>query len=755
MPCIPDQLTETKDDLTTAQQWAIATTSIFQGGDAAVVTMPDASTRASIDKRVKDRLDLIEQEAGNARDAAISASEASGDVNFYDDKAAANTALSGLSEGQVVEVLEDESLGGARTRYRVESAAYVFKIALPSGVHRFPSLTGTGGAAAAVTDGLIDTGDAISTAGYAAAGDGGGFTGVVEAANNAAYPGGGRIKPLNMFMTPQMFGALGDGATDDTTAFQAAAACVIALGRRAVWVPGATYRVGNIGTLNNAGTRWIGDSGWKSILEVITGTTGSIFYNPNAATGAAAYVGIENLYIDLRSQNVIAVDFDRVNNSTARNVHVKGGTDFASATGIGFQFKASVKSGSYNNVFENSTATYCNQGFNWGEGANLNQVAFCEAIGCNYGFRPYQAATGANGVDTPMIVGGRAEGCDVGLIEGATAGCYLNLRFESSVTADVEFSTYSQYAKFVGGYTAASALVLKNITLATSPSIDSSELGHYALEDSTARPRYISGRTVLAAAGNTPSAPSQTGHSAYFQDWTYIRNAVAHEHQNAAGDNRIIGATATASDVLQISGYNRKTAAYGVVEIGGGGSVRPIGDGATQLGTASRRWSEVFAVAGAINTSDARDKSLIDDEAELAALAEAVSSVALHSFHWRDALAQKGDAARVHVGVLAQEIEAAIRAKGLDPARYALWCADPVTEERPVLDENGAQIVDGAGPRTETVPVLDENGEPVIRQGLRFDQIAWLSLMGARVAAATQADGLAAITARIEALEKE
>lgn len=71
-----------------------------------------------------------EAEAGAvvAKEAAEAAAEASGDVLFYDTKADATAALGGLSEGQIVEVMADESQGGERTRYRVESSALVLKI---------------------------------------------------------------------------------------------------------------------------------------------------------------------------------------------------------------------------------------------------------------------------------------------------------------------------------------------------------------------------------------------------------------------------------------------------------------------------------------------------------------------------------------------------------------------------------------------------------------------------------------------------
>lgn len=58
---------------------------------------------------------------------AIGAAESAGVASYYDTKADAESALSGLSENDIVEVIADEDYNGRRTRYRVESAALVFK----------------------------------------------------------------------------------------------------------------------------------------------------------------------------------------------------------------------------------------------------------------------------------------------------------------------------------------------------------------------------------------------------------------------------------------------------------------------------------------------------------------------------------------------------------------------------------------------------------------------------------------------------
>lgn len=61
-------------------------------------------------------------------ETALTYAESSGDIQFFDTKAAATAAVAGLSEGQAVEVYADESQSGARTRYRVTSGALVFKL---------------------------------------------------------------------------------------------------------------------------------------------------------------------------------------------------------------------------------------------------------------------------------------------------------------------------------------------------------------------------------------------------------------------------------------------------------------------------------------------------------------------------------------------------------------------------------------------------------------------------------------------------
>ena len=127
---------------------------------------------------------------------------------------------------------------------------------------------------------------------------------------------------------------------------------------------------------------------------------------------------------------------------------------------------------------------------------------------------------------------------------------------------------------------------------------------------------------------------------------------------------------------------------------GGAPVFRPNGslDGQVDLGGASNRWDTVYAATGAINTSDEREKQDIADITEVEKRVAVAIKGMLKSFRFKDAVSAKGDGARVHFGVIAQDVQAAFVAEGLDPNRYALFCHDTWEEEE---EENGVIIPAG------------------------------------------------------------
>ena len=114
------------------------------------------------------------------------------------------------------------------------------------------------------------------------------------------------------------------------------------------------------------------------------------------------------------------------------------------------------------------------------------------------------------------------------------------------------------------------------------------------------------------------------------------------------------------------------------ISASGEGSLR---DNAIDLGFASARFDDVHATNGTIQTSDENEKQNITSltSAEITA-AKAISKL-FKTYKWKDKVTAKGDAARTHTGVIAQEVQAAMSAAGLDATKYAFWCSDTWTNE--------------------------------------------------------------------------
>lgn len=115
----------------------------------------------------------------------------------------------------------------------------------------------------------------------------------------------------------------------------------------------------------------------------------------------------------------------------------------------------------------------------------------------------------------------------------------------------------------------------------------------------------------------------------------------------------------------------------------------PMTDNNKSLGASGARWSEVWAGNGTINTSDARQKQQVRDlTAAEKVVAQKIKGL-IKAFKFNDAVEKKGEAARIHVGVMAQEVQAAFASEGLDARQYGIFCYDQWADE---FDEDGNNI---------------------------------------------------------------
>ena len=129
-------------------------------------------------------------------------------------------------------------------------------------------------------------------------------------------------------------------------------------------------------------------------------------------------------------------------------------------------------------------------------------------------------------------------------------------------------------------------------------------------------------------------------------------------------------------------------------------AVNPGTDGTIANGWSNKRWSQVYASTGTIETSDERLKKDIRPIDE--SVFKAWGKVEFRQFLFKDAVAEKGSAARIHIGLIAQQVIAAFASEGLDAMRYGIVCYDKwdareaVTERFKVVTREETHNEDGS-----------------------------------------------------------
>lgn len=99
-----------------------------------------------------------------------------------------------------------------------------------------------------------------------------------------------------------------------------------------------------------------------------------------------------------------------------------------------------------------------------------------------------------------------------------------------------------------------------------------------------------------------------------------------------------------------------------------GGTIRPGGDGAQNLGNGSHRWAVVYAKSGSINTSDKNEKKDIQE------LEEQYSKDIIMGLKPVSYKFIKNDSNRTHNGFIAQDIEESLTSMGITTQDFAAVC---------------------------------------------------------------------------------
>lgn len=111
------------------------------------------------------------------------------------------------------------------------------------------------------------------------------------------------------------------------------------------------------------------------------------------------------------------------------------------------------------------------------------------------------------------------------------------------------------------------------------------------------------------------------------------------------------------------------------------------------LGTSAFQWKDCYLQNSPIVSSDRRLKQDISEIPEAAF--RAWGRVNFKQYRFKDAVAKKGSAARLHVGVIAQEIIEAFKAEGLDATAYGIVCHDEWTDQYETTQVIDAEAVYG------------------------------------------------------------
>jgi len=164
-------------------------------------------------------------------------------------------------------------------------------------------------------------------------------------------------------------------------------------------------------------------------------------------------------------------------------------------------------------------------------------------------------------------------------------------------------------------------------------------------------------------------------------------------------------------------------------------------DNLLDLGVTSARFNDAFIVNGVTTGSDGNDKQDIRDLTEAEQRVAAACKGLLKAWRWKSAVEEKGDDARIHCGIIAQDLQAAFAAEGLDAGRYAMFMSNtwwehdvevPAVEAvAEALDEEGNVVTEAveaadAYTRTDTYETQEEAPEGATertRLGVRYSEL--------------------------------
>ena len=234
------------------------------------------------------------------------------------------------------------------------------------------------------------------------------------------------------------------------------------------------------------------------------------------------------------------------------------------------------------------------------------------------------------------------------------------------------------------------------------------------------------GSTTLTSANDHPLILNRTGNTGVFAE--FKEGGTSRGTLDGNGTRLLIRSIGSASG-LRMDGGN-------ITPFYGGGE----SDNGIDLGYSGGRFKTVFAGTGSINTSDKNEKQDIEELTDAEKRVAVAAKGLLRKYKFKDAVEKKGDKARIHFGIIAQDLEDAFTAEGLDASKYAFWCKNTWWEK---------EITIGSKKSYKDIKKEETDGyTKYIRLGVRYTEL--LSFLSAY-----NEQRFASIEARLTALESK
>lgn len=487
--------------------------------------------------------------------------------------------------------------------------------------------------------------------------------------------------------TPQSFGAIGDGVTDDTvawTAFQAADG--------AKMIPAGSYLVdGGVNTYDNA---VIGNAGFATALT--TAQKAKVSVGPWKFGSSKAKIAVANDFID-ESEATITVAAT-IDDSSGGSLATKmaGIYSYIEQTGSNTCFGPKAVCGvSVNAAAGNNDSTGI-VGYSYkldvtngigdcaGAGGACHQYSTAEGLALGAEFSVHQHVTGTSasasahngnnsmavhittasdaarawaalGIDAAFGLSG-GYGFWNGIVfsrsmfaagaEGMGQTGTVGINFGNNTTTGPEKAIYFGNAEYHAWRSGGAAIRMHGLYL-DFENKDGNQPGM----------RLIS-----------PSASFQGGFWGAYKGSTGADGVTSVTTMGAlivdSSNYVMLAAYDTSGTLVSKAGCSPSANAF--VPLGTSGSM--------SLGASSRLWSQVYASSATINTSDERFKTPLEMFSN--DVLDAWGEVDFGQFKMLSAVAEKGDSARYHSGIIAQRVIEAFERHGLNAHEYGLLCYD-------------------------------------------------------------------------------